>query len=773
MAKGSLEEKMYFCIGLITGVLFSSLFAILLTNYSFSTVKYYYYYNEKIFTIPGAALEAGVFYYEDKSQDPLSKSPPPFIQEKYISEEEEEELRFKSDELLSEERKEQPLSSQRASNLMVVLMSNERGGGQQNCQLEDYQELIKDTWGNNFNNIFLVENKKCKKSIEGERIPWLRKNNFSYSYDDGYLNINKLLIQLHNVLTSEHHWVLFVQPETYVNLKRLILLLDSHRYSDDLVFGKSSYKGLKEGGLSACGPNGGIVMSRRALARLIREGGTCLIGSESSPPISTMTHCIADSLLIGCSSHLPMLNSFDEDFILKDDKLSSLKYLYKQVTIHPVRSKYSFYTLHYYYTQLEYNETANGIRNLHRNMKRLLSKMAEANPKKTSPVPGFIFANDYPMYETPPTDMRELQAWLYFDSDNIYIDRDTVPRQSLGHWKNEIDLVLLEALRLANNDYHTDLVYHQLINGYLKHSPNGAHYILDVEFKEANNPYVTLQRRFSFMRPYQSSFLKLPAKNLNTEVINFIVPISSVGSRLDQFFVMYESLIPASLNHLHLILVVYNNDDIGKCRELISKYHKTYPSSKFSIVQGKGTFARAKALDAGTSILNDGDLMFFCDVDMDVTPEFLHRCRLNSVRGKQVYYPEVFKMYNMKYVYKLSRMPKHLSISRKHGHWGYYSYGMLCIYKGDYVKSGKLDTTYYGWGREDSKFHKRIIDYGYSVLRAPDPGLVHRWHPKVCNPNGQWKGDCISSLTESMADRKELGRYVLELEKNSSHLFCI
>ena len=249
-----------------------------------------------------------MFYYEDKSQDPLSKSPPPFIQEKYISEEEEEELRFKSDELLSEERKEQPLSSQRASNLMVVLMSNERGGGQQNCQLEDYQELIKDTWGNNFNNIFLVENKKCKKSIEGERIPWLRKNNFSYSYDDGYLNINKLLIQLHNVLTSEHHWVLFVQPETYVNLKRLILLLDSHRYSDDLVFGKSSYKGLKEGGLSACGPNGGIVMSRRALARLIREGGTCLIGSESSPPISTMTHCIADSLLIGCSSHLPMVS---------------------------------------------------------------------------------------------------------------------------------------------------------------------------------------------------------------------------------------------------------------------------------------------------------------------------------------------------------------------------------------------------------------------------------------------------------------------------------
>ena len=259
-----------------------------------------------------------MFYYEEKSQHPSSsKSPPPLIQEKYISDEEEEQQRFKSEELLSQERKELPLSHQRASNLMVVLMSNEKDGGGLNCQLQDYQEVIKDTWGDNFNNIFLVEDSRCKRSgeEERERVLWLKKkDSFLYSYDNGHLNINKLLTQLHNELTSEHHWILFIRPETYVNLKHLTLLLDSYRYSDDLVFGKSSsthHEGLgtaREGAVSACGSNGSIVMSRGALNRLIREGSKCLIESESSPPLSTIAHCIANNLLIDCSSHLSMVS---------------------------------------------------------------------------------------------------------------------------------------------------------------------------------------------------------------------------------------------------------------------------------------------------------------------------------------------------------------------------------------------------------------------------------------------------------------------------------
>ena len=470
---------------------------------------------------------------------------------------------------------------------------------------------------------------------------------------------------------------------------------------------------------------------------------------------------------------LLQIKDFNEDLITRDEKISSLRFLNRYVTISPIKSSYAFYSLHYYFTQLEYNETVYVLKDIHRNVKRLLSKMAQTNPKKSSPVPGHLPSNEYPLYETAPSSMNELQTWIYFDSVHMYRDRDIDPKQNHFFMKNEIDTALLEAVRLANNEYHTPLSYHKVINGYLRHSQNGAQYILDIEFKEVYNPYVTLQRRFSLLRPFHSSFVKLPSKNLANEVINFIVPISRVGKRLDEFFHMYEQLIPLSQNHLHLVLVVYSKDDMTKCEELISKYHRLYPSSQFSIVQGKGNFARAKALDTGTSMLNDGDLIFFCDVDMDVSPGFLRRCRQNTVRNKQVYYPEVFKMYNMKYVYKLSRTPPNLPIQRKHGHWGYYSYGMLCMYKGDYTKIGGLDTSYYGWGREDLEFHQRILEYGYDILRSPDPGLVHRWHAKICNPNGKWKGDCVSSQTEVLADRKELGRYVLELEKNSSHLFCI
>lgn len=48
---------------------------------------------------------------------------------------------------------------------------------------------------------------------------------------------------------------------------------------------------------------------------------------------------------------------------------------------------------------------------------------------------------------------------------------------------------------------------------------------------------------------------------------------------------------------------------------------------------------------------DDGDaLLFFCDVDVVFTVDFLERCRQNTDRGRRVYYPVVFSQYNPKYV---------------------------------------------------------------------------------------------------------------------------
>ena len=60
----------------------------------------------------------------------------------------------------------------------------------------------------------------------------------------------------------------------------------------------------------------------------------------------------------------------------------------------------------------------------------------------------------------------------------------------------------------------------------------------------------------------------------------------------------------------------------------------------------------------------------------------------------------------------------------------------------------------------------KVIKTGIEVLRTPDPGLVHRWHPKKCSANldkTQYL-DCMYSKVESFADREELSLYVKHLE---------
>ena len=48
----------------------------------------------------------------------------------------------------------------------------------------------------------------------------------------------------------------------------------------------------------------------------------------------------------------------------------------------------------------------------------------------------------------------------------------------------------------------------------------------------------------------------------------------------------------------------------------------------------------------------DDPLLFFADVDVRFKLDFLHRCRLNTRRGKSVYFPIVFSLYRDKVRWK-------------------------------------------------------------------------------------------------------------------------
>ena len=393
-----------------------------------------------------------------------------------------------------------------------------------------------------------------------------------------------------------------------------------------------------------------------------------------------------------------------------------------------------------------------------------------------------LFPNEHPTpHDIFPTSMYEVKPWIYFDSSSFFEEQAVHPQRSLSNddnYKHELNDLLLETLRLANNDYPVPLVFHKLLNGYFRHNGiKGNEYIVDVEFMEMNNPQAIIHRRFTLLRPLASTYLTLPSKNNINEVVHFIVPVSKVNKRLDSFLDRYENLALVTKENTHLILVAYSENDLEQSKEQTLKFTKKYPDATFTIIHGKGEFSRAKALDAGMAVLDDNDIAFLCDIDMDIGEGFLHRCRRNTIKNKQIYFPEVFKQYKPDYISLASKYTK-ASINRFTGHWGYYGYGMICIYKSDYVTIGGLNTEIKGWGGEDVEFYERTLKHKYQVLRAPDPGLSHQWHEKTCDTSNPSKYQhCMTSRAEVLADRRDLAHHIFELEKQnisqSKHFFCI
>ena len=86
----------------------------------------------------------------------------------------------------------------------------------------------------------------------------------------------------------------------------------------------------------------------------------------------------------------------------------------------------------------------------------------------------------------------------------------------------------------------------------------------------------------------------------------------------------------------------------------------------------------------------------------------LQRCRLNTIQGKQVYFPVFFKLYNEEFINKYHRGNTSMLLTRHKGHWAHYSYGMVCLYTADYRKSGGFDLSMQGWGEEDVDLMSKV-----------------------------------------------------------------
>lgn len=453
------------------------------------------------------------------------------------------------------------------------------------------------------------------------------------------------------------------------------------------------------------------------------------------------------------------------------------------LTLSPVTSVEQMYSVHYYYTLLKHKEVSHQIQLLNETIQQLCQQLPKLLQLKfgdgmcvqESEKPP-VKQNSKSMTASIPVSFRpqnrfEVMKWNYFDALALYEDDNLNPRKPLKAYKYnllELQKALLEAVKIANRQHPVKIKFKQLINGYVRHNALvGNEYIIDAQFVEVRNPHKHVNKRVSLVRPLANQYTIQFSKANGTEPVHIVVPLYKVNSRFSDFMQMYEQSCLSNEENTHLVLAVFGESDVSLVRSTVATYTDRYPNAHITVLLGQGEFSRAKALDLGLSSLEDNSLAFLCDVDIHIDTSFFARCRRNTIQGKRVYYPEVFKLYNMDYVYRNQAKPKHPSIVRENGHWGHYAFGMVCIYKSDYRLVGGFDVNKMGWGGEDVQLYENVIRARLEVFRTPDVGLIHQWHSKMCTGHISSKQyeQCMMSKAEVLADRRELAQYIYELEE--------
>ncbi|XP_063158034.1 chondroitin sulfate N-acetylgalactosaminyltransferase 1 [Candoia aspera] len=279
-------------------------------------------------------------------------------------------------------------------------------------------------------------------------------------------------------------------------------------------------------------------------------------------------------------------------------------------------------------------------------------------------------------------------------------------------------------------------------------------------------------KRIVLFRPF-GPIMKVVNENLNMAhtFINVIVPLAKRASKFQQFMHNFREVGMQQDGRIHLTVVYFGSEQMSEVKGILENISKSANFRNYTFIQLNEVFSRGKGLDVGARFWKGNNVvLFFCDVDIYFTMEFLNTCRLNTQPGKKVFYPVLFSQYNPSLIYgyhnSIPPLKQQLVIKKETGFWRDFGFGMTCQFRSDYINIGGFDLGIKGWGGEDVHLYRKYLHSNLMVIRTPVRGLFHLWHEKHCldelTPE-QYKM-CIQSKAMNEASHDQLGLLVFQRE---------
>ncbi|XP_016410708.1 chondroitin sulfate synthase 1-like isoform X1 [Sinocyclocheilus rhinocerous] len=647
--------------------------------------------------------------------------------------------------------------------------------------------------------------------------------------DDSYPPQKKsfmMLKYMHDHYLDQFEWFMRADDDVYIKSEKLESFLRSLNSSEAFFLGQTGMgardelgKLALEPGENFCMGGPGVIMSREVLRRMVPHIRQCLQEMYTTHEDVEVGRCVRRFAGVQCVWSYEMQQLFYENY--EPNKKGYIRDLHnskihRAITLHPNKNPPYQYRLHSYMLSRKIAELRHRTIQLHREivqMSRYSNTEVHKEDLQLGVPPSFMRFH--------PHQREEVLEWEFLTGKYIFSSSDgQPPRRGIdSSQKMALDDIIMQVMEMINANAKTRgrvIDFKEIQYGYRRVNPMyGAEYVLDLLllYKKHKGKTMTVPvRRHAYLQQTFSKIQFLEGEEMDARVlaarinqdsdslsflsnslkmlvpfklssqagleqhepkekkINILVPLAGRYEIFVRFMANFEKICLIPNQNVKLLILLFstdNNTERIKQIELMREYHMKYPKADMEIKPVSGPFSRALALEVGSAHFTNDSLLFYCDVDLLFTPDFLSRCRGNTILGEQTYFPIIFSQYDPKVVYA-GKVPSdnHYVFTSKTGLWRHYGFGIVCVYKGDLVKAGGFDVSIQGWGLEDVDLFNKFVQSGIKLFRSTDTGIVHVHHPVVCDPNldpKQYKM-CLGSKASSHGSTQQLVE--LWLEKN-------
>lgn len=436
------------------------------------------------------------------------------------------------------------------------------------------------------------------------------------------------------------------------------------------------------------------------------------------------------------------------------------------ISLHPVKDPRYMYRLHQHFETAAVKDLRDKIYQLKVGIHKTETLINEIRDNE--------LGEDTKMVISPAQDLVGV-PWEFVDNRYLYAltNYNRMPKQRINHYMYALnDVQLLSDATSDVNGYIDPLDFK---NGYKRRiSTRGTEYRYNF-FKwggtKLESMFISYVRRNDDLEMFEDLEIsgKEPEKiSEYLEKITFIVPVFGRHDRFKSFLKQFVNL--SRVGNIRLLVALFHDAEkqflttYGLIHDVTSAHRSIF----IDVVDINGEFTRSIAFMKAIGSVKDKDLLLLIDMDMVINENFLGRIRLNTIEGKQIYFPIYFSQYDPKVICfnKSSCTISVTNLSRNYGLWRHFGYGMVGIYKSDLVRSGGFNTNITGWGKEDLLFYEACLKQNYSVFRAPDVDLIHLYHEKHCNETleAEQLEMCLGSKSEIFGAQTDLAEIVYNNE---------